>query len=338
MLVALDRMWRHSGDSTYLKFVVANLLKYIDSSGQIRTYMMEDYNLDNIGPGRAVLAAYDATGDARFRKAAATLHRQLEAQPRTHEGGFWHKKIYPYQMWLDGLFMAGPFRAMYASRSGAAGEYDDIVNQFVWIASHTTDRQTGLLYHAWDERRQERWANPATGCSPNFWSRAIGWYMMALVDVLEYLPQEHPRRGELEVLLRDVSDAVLKFRDERTRLWMQVTDQGHREGNYPEASASCMFVYAFAKGVREGVLGESFLTAATESFEAVVALLTTTSQEGYIDLRGTCRGAGLGGTPYRDGSYEYYIGEPQRTNDLKGIGAFLLAAIELESSRPAGGK
>ena len=179
MLVALHQMWLHSGDQKYFDFVERNLDQFVEENGAIRTYKLTDYNLDNVAPGRALLAVYRTTQQQTFRSAADTLRCQLREQPRTHEGGFWHKKIYPYQMWLDGIYMAEPFYAEYAGMFNEPSAFDDIANQIVWIEKHTRDPKTGLLYHGWDESKQQRWANPETGCSPNFWGRAIGWYAMA---------------------------------------------------------------------------------------------------------------------------------------------------------------
>ena len=337
MLVALLEMWRHSGDERYFEFVRNNLDQYVDSNGAIATYKRTDYNLDNIGPGRALLAVYHRTGETKFLAAAETLKQQLEEQPRTNEGGFWHKKIYPYQMWLDGLFMAQPFAAWYAAMFNHPEAFDDIANQFIWIARHTYDPRTGLYYHAWDESRQQRWADPETGCSPHFWGRAMGWYAMALVDVLDYFPEDHPRRHELVEILRALVRGVVKFQDTASALWYQVVDQGGKGGNYLEASASCMFAYGLAKGVNKGYLDHKYFEVAENAFQGVIDSLVTLTKDGYVDLHHTCRGAGLGGSPYRDGSYEYYISEPQRTNDMKGVGPFLLAAIELERGRASTG-
>jgi unsaturated rhamnogalacturonyl hydrolase len=332
MLEALHQMWLFTRDQRYFDFIRGNIDQYVDESGNIKTYKYEDFNLDNVAVGRALLTLYETTENKKYKSAADTLRLQLENQPRTREGGFWHKQIYPYQMWLDGLFMAEPFYAWYAKKFNQTDAFDDIVNQFVFIASHTRDLRTGLLYHGWDESKQQRWADPKTGCSPNFWGRAMGWYAMAIVDVLDFLPKNHPRRHELISILRDMSSATLKVRDRKTNLWFQVLDQGAREGNYLEASASCMFTYAFAKGAQKGYLDKKYLAAAKESFQGIVKHLVSVDAKGFVDLLHTCQGAGLGGTPYRDGSYEYYIGERQRTNDMKGYGPFLLAAIELEKT------
>ena len=330
MLVALRQMWLHTGDRRYFDFIKGNLDQFIEETGAIKTYKYDDFNLDNIAVGRPILAVYQETKDQKYKSAADTLRKQLKNQPRTHEGGFWHKQIYPYQMWLDGLFMAEPFYAWYAVMTNATRDYDDIINQFVFVYKHTRDPGTGLLYHGWDESKQQRWADPKTGRSPNFWGRAIGWYEMGLVDVLDILPKNHPRRNELIAILRDVSATLMKFQDPKTHLWYQVLDQGAREGNYLEASASGMFAYAFARGANQGYLNARYLRRAKETFGGVVDNLVSVDAAGYVDLLHTCQGAGLGGKPYRDGSYEYYVGEQQRRNDMKGYGPFLLAAIEIE--------
>jgi len=332
MLVALRRMWLQKKDQRYFDFIKGNIDQFVDESGSINTYKYTDFNLDNIAVGRALLTLYEVTKEKKYKTAADTLRKQLRNQPRTNEGGFWHKQIYPYQMWLDGLFMAEPFYAWYAKMMRETRDYDDIVNQFVYIYKHTRDPKTGLLYHGWDESKQQRWADPKTGCSPNFWGRAIGWYAMALVDVLDILPKDYARRKELLPILRDVSATMLKYQDKKTHLWYQVLDQGAREGNYLEASASSMFAYAFARGANRGYLNKSYLRKARETFRGIVENLVSVDPNGFVDLLHTCQGAGLGGKPYRDGSYEYYISEPQRKNDMKGYGPFLLAAIEIENT------
>jgi unsaturated rhamnogalacturonyl hydrolase len=331
MLHALNEMWKHSGEKKYFEFIQKNLDLYIGDSGNIKTYKMSDYNLDNIGPGRAMLAVYQETKQQKYRAAADSLYMQLKNQPRTNEGGFWHKKIYPYQMWLDGLFMAEPFYSRYAVLSGQSGQFDDITNQFIWITKHTKDDQTQLLYHAWDESKIQKWANPQTGKSPSFWGRAMGWYAMALVDVLDIIPVSHPKRKDLVKMFQDFSETILKYRDAKSLLWYQVIDQPDKSGNYLEASASCMFAYCFAKGANKGLLDKKFFTAAEQTFQKITGTFVSYDSKGMIDLHGTCRGVGLGGNPYRDGSYQYYISETQRTNDMKGIGPFLLTAIEIEN-------
>jgi unsaturated rhamnogalacturonyl hydrolase len=235
-------------------------------------------------------------------------------------------------MWLDGIYMGCPFYAEFAATFDEPAAFDDIAFQIITIEKHTRDPRTGLLYHAWDESCQQRWANPVTGCSPHFWGRAMGWYVMALVDVLDHFPPEHAARQEFLTILQRTLSAVACVQDESTGLWWQVLDQGNRLGNYLEASGTCMIVYAIAKGVRNGYLDESWLPIAARGFEGLLNHLVTVDDEGQINLHGICSSAGLGGNPYRDGSFEYYVSEPIATNDLHGVGAFILAAIEMEST------
>jgi unsaturated rhamnogalacturonyl hydrolase len=335
MLVALHRMWLHSGEEKYIDFVKKNMNLYVGENGEIRTYSLSEYNLDNIGPGRALLELYAKTGEPKYLAAADTLRKQLREQPRTNEGGFWHKKIYPYQMWLDGLFMAGPFYTQYSLMKHDTAAFDDIANQFICIANHTKDSATGLFYHGWDESKKQPWSNPVTGVSPSFWGRAMGWYMMALVDVLDILPKEHTQWESLEGIFINLSESLLEYRDAETKLWYQVVNEGKRPGNYLETSASAMFAYAFAKGANRGYLKKEYLGFAEETFKGIIKHKVQITKDGLIDLNGTCRSAGLGGDPYRDGSFDYYMSEPIRTNDMKGIGPFLLAAIELEKGKEA---
>ena len=200
----------------------------------------------------------------------------------------------------------------------------------ITIEKHTRDPKTGLLYHAWDESHQQPWADPVTGCSPHFWSRAIGWYCMAIVDIIDHLPKNHKDRPEIIKILDRTLSAIAQVQDEETGLWWQVLDKGNQHGNYLEASGSCMYVYAIAKGVRNGYLDKSFLSIAEKGFQGLIDHLITVDDDGQVNLHGICASAGLGGNPYRDGSYDYYINEPIATNNLHGVGAFILAANEIE--------
>jgi unsaturated rhamnogalacturonyl hydrolase len=328
-------MSQHTGKEEYLDFVHRNLDQYVEASGSIKLYKLSDYNLDLVAPGRSLLITYQTTKEEKYLRAADTLRRQLREQPRTKEGGFWHKKIYPYQMWLDGLFMAEPFYAMYAKMFNEPDAYDDIANQFIWVAEHTYDPKTGLYYHGWDESKQQEWADKNTGCSPSFWGRAMGWYVMGLVDVLDYFPEQHPRRNELIATLNRVCSGLLKWRDNETGLWYLVLDQGKRPGNYFESSSAAMFTYAFAKGALKGYLDKKYFNEAERSFDGILKHHVSIDDNGFVNLHHTIKGAGLGGPARRNGSFEYYAGEQQRTNDMKGLGPFLLAAIELEQGRAA---
>jgi unsaturated rhamnogalacturonyl hydrolase len=330
LLKALEQVWLKTGQARYGQFVQSVMESLVDPAGQIRTYRVEEYNLDQIYPGRLLFQLYRRTGDHRYRQAMRLLRQQLQGQPRTPSGGFWHKQIYPHQMWLDGIYMAGPFYAEYAAAFDEAAGFDDVTHQIMLAEEHARDPKTGLLYHAWDESRQQRWADPATGCSPHFWGRATGWYAMAMVDVLDYVPRDYASRPDLMAVLSRLAEAVTKVQEPASGLWYQVLDQGSRAGNYLEASASCMFVYTLAKAVRQGYLPGDYLAVARRGYRGVLDELVRVDVRGQVNLEGTCSVAGLGGEPYRDGAYDYYIGEPIATNDLKGVGAFILAAVEME--------
>jgi unsaturated rhamnogalacturonyl hydrolase len=291
---------------------------------------MKDFNIDNISPGRVLLHLYAETKNEKYKKAADTLLKQLELHPRTKSGGFWHKKIYPYQMWLDGLYMAQPFYTRYAGMFNKQEIFDDVANQFLLIEKNLKDEKTGLYYHGWDESKEQEWSDSVIGRSPNYWGRAMGWFMMALVDVLDYFPEDHPGRENIINIFKNLSENLIKYRDEETKLWYQIVDQGSREGNYIEASSSSMYIYAFAKGVNNGYIDKKYFDIAIESFNAILKHLVTYDDEGHFYLNNIASVGGLGGKPYRDGSFEYYISEPKRTNDFKGYGPFLLTAIEIQ--------
>lgn len=337
MLKALERVWYRTGDGTYFTYILNDLNQFVREDGSIRTYNPDDFNSDNLPTGRAVLtlAQQSQPGTARFQKAAVLLRKQLAEQPRTQAGGFWHKKRYPNQMWLDGLYMVEPFYAEFSALYGRSdgsesANFDDIAKQFALIEKNGVDPKTGLLYHGYDESRQQKWANPQTGQSPNFWGRAMGWYAMALVDVLDYFPANHPQRANLVGYLQRLAPVLTKYQDPKTGCWFQIVDQGSRKGNYPEASASCMYVYALAKGSRMGYLDKSALAAARKGYQGILKTFVETDANGQVNLNGTVSVGGLGGQPYRDGSYDYYLSEPIRKNDLKGVGPFIMASVEME--------
>jgi len=231
-------------------------------------------------------------------------------------------------MWLDGLYMGAPFYAQYALEMNEPKLFDDVVKQFILVHKYTYNPQSGLNYHGWDESRQQKWADPKTGCSPNYWGRAVGWYAMALVDVLDFLPLDHPGRIKILEILNQVVSGIKKYQDKETGLWYQVFDQGKREGNYLEATASSMFSYAMLKAVNKGYISKKYKSSATKAYSGILEKLIKNNADGTISLTKCCSVAGLGGTPYRDGSYEYYIKEPVRDNDPKGVGPFILAVLE----------
>jgi unsaturated rhamnogalacturonyl hydrolase len=282
-----------------------------------------------IEAGKLLFDLYDDTKDEKYRIAMDILRKQLKEHPRTSEGGFWHKKIYPHQMWLDGLYMGAPFYARYTVQFENSKNLDDVAKQFELIQKHSRDEKTGLLYHGWDESKQMDWSNKETGTSPNFWSRSLGWYAMALVDVLDYFPKDHPKQPELVSYLNQLAEALTKFQHE-SGIWYQVTDMGGREGNYLESTGTSMFAYALAKGVNKGYLPSEFKEVANKAFDGLTRDLIVVAEDGEITITQACAVAGLGGNPYRDGSYEYYVNERKKDNDPKATGPFILAALELD--------
>ena len=330
MLLCILQVWRRTGAGRYRRFVEECMNPLIASDGRIRGYSMEEYNLDQLLPGRALLALYREAGEPRYRQALSLLREQLRTQPRTAEGNYWHKRIYPHQVWLDGTYMALPFYAEYAQAFAEPADLDDVASQLIRVEQHLRDPLTGLLYHAWDESRQQRWADPETGCSPCVWGRAVGWYAMALVDVLDLLPAEHPQQAAVVAILQRLAAAIAGVQDAGSGLWYQVLDQAGRAGNYLEASASAMFVYALAKGVRQGHLRADDQEVARRGYQGLLQRLVRVDEEGRVSLEGICAVAGLGGDPYRDGSYDYYMSEPVVANSDKGVAPFILASLELD--------
>jgi unsaturated rhamnogalacturonyl hydrolase len=330
VLHSIEELYKKNPDARYKNYVRSYVDQFVQTDGSITTYEFDKYNIDLVLPGRLLFDVYETSKDEKYLKALQLIRKQLAEQPRTQSGGFWHKQIYPNQMWLDGLYMGEPFYAEYTAKFENGKSFDDIAKQFEIIQSKATDPKTGLLYHGWDESKQMPWANKETGNSPNFWSRSLGWYVMALVDVLDYMPKDHPKRKDLIKYLNNASEAILKFQDSKSGLWYQVTDKGGQKDNYLEASGSAMFAYAYAKGVNKGYLPAKFKKAANKAFDGLTTvLIKKVDEDGGITLTNCCQVAGLGGNPYRDGSYEYYVNERKKDNDPKATGPFILAAIEL---------
>ena len=324
---AIDRLGKY--DPKYSDYMRAYIDYFVQQDGTINGFKLTDYNIDRVRPGLNMLELYERTGDKKYKLAIDNLVTQMESHPRTKSGGYWHKKVYPWQMWLDGIYMASPFLVRYARMFDEPEWYDEVAFQIKLIYEKTLDPRMGLLYHAWDESREQKWSSPETGQSRHFWSRATGWYMMALVDVLDYLPKNHPERPEMIKILKKLSKALLDVQDKKTGLWYQVIDMGGKEGNYEEASGSAMIIYAFAKGAKNGYLPRKYYNIAYKSFDNLLTFLVVEGDDGYPVLTQTCGACGLGGNPYRMGDYEYYISEKQIDNDQKGVGPVILAAIEL---------
>jgi unsaturated rhamnogalacturonyl hydrolase len=329
VLHAIEELNKVNPDPRYVAYVRDYVDTLVQEDGTIKTYELDKYNIDMVVAGRLLFDIYKTSKEEKYLKALQLLRKQLTEQPRTNSGGFWHKQIYPNQMWLDGLYMGEPFYAQYTVTFEEGKSLDDVAKQFEQIQLHANDPKTGLLYHGWDESKAMPWANKETGNSPNFWSRALGWYAMALVDALDYFPKDHPKQKELVKYLNNVSEALAKYQD-KSGLWYQVTDKGGKEGNYLEASGSSMFAYAFAKGANKGYLPSKYKKLANKAFDGLTTqLITKVDADGGITLTQACQVAGLGGNPYRDGSYEYYVNERKKDNDPKATGPFILAALEL---------
>ena len=320
-----------TGQEEILDYVDAWYDAVISEDGSIATYKKSNYSTDHVCPGRTLFRLYDITGKEKYRTAMDSLYVQILEQPRTEDGGFWHKQVYPGQMWLDGLYMAQPFYVEYTNRFVAdsterAENYADIVHQFTTVYAHTFDPTTGLLRHAWDSTGEMDWSDPETGQSDHAWGRALGWYCMALVEVAELMP-DGPDKDTLVRILQSLYGTIPLYADARTGMWFQVMDSPYRQGNYLEATASAMFTYVWLKGIRLG-----FLTGRESAIQAYESLLKTfvTEKDGLVDLNGCCAVAGLGGKDNRRGDFDYYIHEPVRANDPKGIGPLVWAALEYE--------
>ena len=302
----------------------------LDGEGNIGgKYDLQKYNLDHVCPARTLLSLYQATPDKRYAKAIATVRDQLRGQPRTEAGAFWHKQVYPGQVWLDGLYMAEPFYAAYAWISHEEADYDDIVTQFTVAAGKTYDPATGLYRHAWDETRSMFWADSETGQSAHAWGRALGWYTMALVEVLPFFPETHPGKARLQSLLEGILDTLPKYADPETGLWYQVLDCPGREGNYLESTCSAMFTYAYLRAAREGYAVPDAVDPKA-LYESLVKRFIREDADGTLNLTDCCAVAGLGGKENRSGTFDYYIHEKIIENDPKGIGPFIWASLEYE--------
>jgi unsaturated rhamnogalacturonyl hydrolase len=333
VLMATEKIWQETRDQKYFDYIKAYYDEMIDSEGHINwNFKLENYNIDHVKPGINLFDLYEQTDDERYLTALQTLRSQLTTHPRTSDGAYWHKNIYPHQLWLDGVYMNTPFYARYGKVFNEPANFDDVVLQITVVEEKTRDDKTGLLFHAWDESREQAWADPVTGHSPNFWGRAMGWYAMALVDVLDFFPANHEGRDTINRILKRLMDAMLQFQDPKTGLWYQVLDMPGHEGNYLEASVSSMVAYTLAKAVNNNLLDPSYMTYAEKAFQGILDYLVSYDEDGYIHLNQVCGVAGLGGNPYRDGSYEYYINEIIRSNDPKGVGPFMLLSIEMEKA------
>lgn len=337
MITACLSLYQTTGDEKFLTFSRHFLDYFVKSGGVIETYHVDEYNLDNINQGKNLFTLYDLTGKQRYRDAIETIRSQLETHPRTKEGNFWHKKIYPWQVWLDGTYMAQPFYMEYETRFNGMKGCLDSYRQFMNVKKHMRDPVTGLYYHGYDESRQMYWADPETGCSPNFWLRAMGWFLVAMVDVLERMDEQlYYEYRSIMAMLKDAAEAMLKFQDPETGMFWQVIDKPDVPGNYLEASGTALFAYAMLKGARLGYLPKRFAAYGEKAFYGTCDKYLGVSDDGKLQLSGICLVAGLGGASHRDGSLAYYFSEPVVENDAKGVGPLLLAYTEILAAQKSG--
>lgn len=325
-LLAITEVYQDTKDPRLLSYVKGYYDMLVQDDGSIKTYDINKFNIDMVNPGKVLFFLYEETGNPKYKKAADLLRTQLTDHPRTEQGGFWHKKRYPDQMWLDGLYMGAPFYAEYIVKYGDMKELDDVFLQFELIEEHLYDETTGLPLHGWDASKKQKWADKETGLSQHHWSRSLGWYAMAMVDVLEVVPAEHTKTPWLQARFKAFIDATLTYQH-NSGTWYQVTDLGSREGNYLEASGTAMLTYAMAKGASLKFLPEEYKAYAEKGFAGLLdQMISVNPETNVISLEQVCAVAGLGGNPYRDGSFDYYMSEPIRANDAKGVGPFILAA------------
>lgn len=316
----MELLWETVREDRYVNYIQEYVDDLVDEHGNL--YFQRD-ELDAMQAGLLLFNLHERTGQDKYRIAAEKLRNLLLTINQTSEGGFWHKDKYPYQMWLDGLYMAGVFSLKYANAYGETGLRDTVLHQERLMRKHMRDEATGLLYHAWDESRRMPWADPETGCSPEFWSRSLGWYGLALAQFMDLLPADHPGRAELIPVLGDFVEALIRYQDEESGLWYQVVDKGHMSDNWLETSGSCLFVYAIAKAVKLGISGEKALAAAQKGYKGLISVLQQ-DEQGRLILPDICIGTSAG-------DYENYVTRPKVNNDLHGVGALVMACVEMQS-------
>lgn len=326
-------LWQRTNRQRYFDYIKNWLDRFLTAEGTISQdeYDVTQYRLDDILPGRLCLFMYEETGEAKYKTAAEQLIHHLENQPKTAEGGYWHKEVYPHQMWLDGIYMADVFSMQYASLFDKPEWYDEAALQVRLISKHTRDTTTGLMYHGWDESINPVWADSVTGASPTFWSRAIGWYFMALADCLAYLPEDHEERPAVLQLFQDLAASLVQYQDEKSKLWYQVTDKPGDAANWIETSSSAMFAYGFAKGANHGWLDASYRQRARDAFDSIIRNYTWYDDAGNLYLDQTVK-VGTLNLKVSKGDYDYYVGGETRINDYKGLGALLYASLALSET------
>lgn len=329
MIKAILELYNITNEDKYLKFADEFIDYFVREDGSIDSYDPLEYNIDNVNAGKTLFDLYKLTGKEKYRKAIDTIYSQVKNQPRTKEGNFWHKKIYPNQVWLDGLYMGQPFYMQYEIEYNNCENCMDSFNQFLNVYKIMKDEKTGLYYHGYDSSKEVFWADKETGLSQNFWLRALGWYAMALIDTIDIMPNTmSEQKNKLEEIYKEYILSLLKFQDE-SGMWYQVVDKGDKEGNYLEASGSAILAYAIMKSVRLGILDDSYYKYGEKAFNGICNKYIS-EKDGELQMNGICLVAGLGPADNlrRNGTFEYYISEPVVQNDAKGVAPLVLAYIE----------
>lgn len=329
MIKATLDLYDITGEERYLTFADDFIDYYVNDDGSIKTFKVEEYNIDNINEGKVLFDLYALTGKEKYRKAIDTIYNQLKTHPRTESGNFWHKDIYPHQIWLDGLYMAQPFYMAYETQFNHMQHYKDIFTQFLEVEKHMKDEKTGLYYHGYDTSKSMFWCDKETGLSRNFWGRAMGWFVMAIIDVVEQMDEQlFYEYRYLQNMFKETIDALIHVQSE-SGMWYQVLDQPEVEGNYLETSASAIIAYAILKGVRLEVLPKRYEAYGMKAFDDICQRYLKEEEGGKLNLGGICLVAGLGGKDMRDGSVEYYLSEPIVESEAKGVAPFLMCYTEI---------
>ena len=329
MIKAVLELYNITKDEKFLKFADDFIDYFVRDDGSIDSYDPKEYNIDNVNAGKTLFELYDLTGKEKYRRAIDTIYSQVKTQPRTKEGNFWHKAIYPNQVWLDGMYMGQPFYMQYEIKYNNCENCMDSFRQFMNVYKIMRDPKTGLFYHGYDSSKSVFWADPETGLSKNFWLRALGWFAMALIDTIDIMPESMAEQKDtLAGVYKEFIEAMLKFQDE-SGMWYQVVNMGDRPENYPEASGSAIFAYAIMKSTRIGILDESYYKYGEKAFKGICDKYIS-EKDGALQMDGICLVAGLGPADNlrRDGTFEYYMSEPVVQNDAKGVAPLVLAYIE----------
>lgn len=328
MIKAVLELYRIKKEPKYLEFADRFIDYFVREDGSIMSYDPLEYNLDNVNAGKTLFELYPLTGREKYRKAMDTIYGQLKGQPRTSTGNFWHKLIYPDQVWLDGLYMAQPFYMQYELTYNQGKNCHDSYQQFLTVYDRMRDTRNGLYYHAYDDSRESFWCDKVTGLSANFWLRALGWYAMALIDTVEIMPDSMTtEKRELIRIYQELIDSMLPYQDEETGMWYQVVNRGGISPNYLETSGSAIYAYAIMKSVRLGLLDSSYFAYGKKAFDGVCKKYLS-EKDGRLQLGGICLVAGLGNKEMREGTFDYYMREPVVENDAKGVAPLILAYVE----------